>query len=44
MILEHLLNTQTTQMDDKYKHMDEYKPNKKREIWIFDDMITRYAQ
>ena len=26
-------------MDDIYKNMDEYKPNKKREISIFDDMI-----
>ena len=26
-------------MDDIYKNMDEYKPNKKREILIFDDMI-----
>ena len=40
MILKPLLNTQNN-MDDIYKNIEEYNPNKKHKILIVvDDMIT----
>ena len=40
MILKPLLNIQND-MDDIYKNIEEYNPNKKRKILIVvDDMIT----
>ena len=40
MILNFLLNTQMIHMDGIYKNIEEYNPNKKREISVvFDYMI-----
>ena len=41
MILNFLLNTQMIHMDSIYKNIEEYNPNKKREISVvFDYMIA----
>ena len=41
MVLKLLLNTRMNNMDNIYKNISEYDPNKKRRILIvFDDMIV----